>query len=104
MKKRMEDSADVKLSIPVQREFLHKKACLREARELKRSGKLCGMSERQIAREIFFHAVMDDYCDRTGKHSRWKTHADPINLRDGGDTLPRRAAYMACWIVKRGAK
>ena len=112
MKKRKETSTETKtkrregtkLKIPVRREYLNKKACLREARKLKRAGKLRNMSKRQIAREIYFHAVMNDYCDRTGKHRHWKKHADPINLRDGGDTLLRRAAYMACWVTKRDKK
>ena len=101
MKKRIDSSTKVKLSIPVRHEYLDKKACLREAHELKREGKIHGMSKKQIAREIYFHAVMFHYCNRTNRQGWWREHADPINLRDGGDKLLRRAAYAVCWIVKR---
>lgn len=101
MKKGIDSPKKVKMSIPVRQEYLNKQACLREANRLKREGKIHGMSKRQIAREIYFHAVMFHYCDRTNRHGWWREHADPINLRDGGDTLLRRAAYAACWIMKR---
>ncbi len=101
MKKRIDSPKKVKMSIPVRQEYLNKQACLREANRLKREGKIHGMSKRQIAREIYFHAVMFHYSDRTNRHGWWREHADPINLRDGGDTLLRRAAYAACWIMKR---
>ena len=101
MKKRIDSSMKAKLSIPVRREYLDKKECLREAHRLKHDGMIHGMSKKQIAREIYFHAVMFHYCNRTNRHGWWREHADPINLHDGGDTLLRRAAYAVCWIMKR---
>ena len=89
------------ISIPVRPEFLNKDACLEEARKLQSEGHLNAMTEKQIAREIYFHAVMLHYCDRKNRQGWWREHADPINLHDGGDTLLRRAAYAVCWIMKR---
>lgn len=89
------------VSIPVRREHMNKKVCLKEAKKLLRQGKIHGMSKRQLAREIYFHAVMYYYCERTGRFPKWKEHANPINLHDGGDSRKRRAAYAACWALHK---
>lgn len=95
---------ETKTKIPIRREFLNKKACLREAKKLLKEGKIHGMSRKQLAKEIYFHAAMYDYCERTGRFTKWKEHADPINLRDGGDTRRRRAAYEVCWRLPFGKR
>lgn len=89
------------VSIPVRREFLNKEACREEARKLLREGTVRGMSEKQIARELFSHAVVFYYCDRTGRFRMLKEHASPVDMRDGGDTPLMRAAFAACWLLKR---
>lgn len=88
------------LTIPVYQEYLNKKACRKEAQELLREGKIIGMSEKQLAREIYSHAVVFYYCDRTGGLPKWKEHANPIDLHDGGDAWLKRVAYAACWLLR----
>ena len=90
------------LTIPVRREYLNKKACRKEARKILREGKVQGMSVRQLAREIYFHAVIYYFCERTGRFDWIKMKADPIDLCDGGDKLLRRAVFAAGWKLRRG--
>ena len=90
-----------KVSIPVRREFLDKQECLKEARKLLREGALRGMNEKQIARELYSHAVVFYFCERTGRFAFLKKHASPIDMRDGGDILPSRIAFAACWFLRR---
>ena len=94
----------MKLSIPVERRYLNKKACLEEARTLLREDRIHGMSEKQIAREIYSHAAVFYYCERTGRFMRLMKYADPIDLRDGGDKRLRRMGYAACWLLRAGTK
>ena len=88
------------ISIPVRPEFLNKDACLEEARKLQSEGHLNAMTEKQIAREIYSHAVVYYYCDRTGRFPFLKGRANPIDMRDGGDILPSRIAFAALWALR----
>lgn len=47
-----------------------------------REGGIRGMSEKQIAREIYFHADVYYYCERTGRFLGYKGHAGKIDLHD----------------------
>ena len=95
-----ENRMEKKVSIPVRREFLDKQECLKEARKLLCDGTLCGMNEKQIARELYSHAVVYYFCDRTGRFLFLKEHASPIDMRDGGDNPLMRAAFAACWVLR----
>ena len=95
-----ENRMEKKVSIPVRREFLDKQECLKEARKLLREGTLRGMNEKQIARELYSHAVVFYFCDRTGRFLFLKGHASPIDMRDGGDRPLMRAAFAACWALQ----
>ena len=95
-----ENRMEKKVSIPVRREFLDKQECLKEARKLLREGTLRGMNEKQIARELYSHAIVYYFCDRTGGFSFLKEHASPIDMRDGGDKPFMRAAFAACWLMR----
>lgn len=86
-------------SIDVRREFLDKKACLDEARRILREGIISGMSEKQLASEIYFHALAFFFCERTGLFRGMKEHAHPIDLNDGGDLLRRRIVYATLWKI-----
>ena len=92
------------LSISVKKEFLKKESCIKEARRILSEGKIRNMSELQLAREIYFHALAFFFCEKTGLMRKMKTHADPINLHDGGDTLLRRFVYASSWTIIRGKK
>ena len=93
-----------KCSIPVCREYLNKEFCVNKARMFLHENSIRGMTKKQIAKEIYFHAVMYYYCERTGKFQKYKEHAGIVNLHDGGDTFPRRVAYAICWLLRKGDK
>ena len=79
--------------------LLDKSECIKEAARILREGLIDGMSESQIAKEIYFHAVVYDICKRTGKFPHFLKHSDPIDIESGGDTRARRAIYSACWLI-----
>ena len=93
-----------KISVKVRREFLGKQACLVEARRILSEGHLDNMNEIQLAREIRFHALTYYFCDRTGWLKSMKAHADPIDLKDGGDTPMRRIVYTVSWKIPERKK
>ena len=93
-----------KLSIKVRKEFLNKDACMKEARRIISEGKLSGMSELQLAHEIYSHALAFYICDKI-TFLRWvKKYADPIDMRDGGDTKFRRLLFASSWKITKGKK
>ena len=89
-------------SLPVKREYLNKDNCRIEARRILKDELIDGMTEKQLAAEIYFHAVIYYFCERTGRFDWIKMKADPIDLCDGGDKLLRRAVFAAGWRLKRG--
>ena len=86
-----------KSTLDVRKDFLNRKKCLEEARRLIIEGRVSGMSEEQLASEIYFHAAAYYFCKKTGLLPRVKSHAHPIDLHDGGDMLRRRIVYSALW-------
>ena len=92
------------LSLRVKKEYLNKDACLEVARKIVSEGKISGMSELQLAREIYFHALAFFFCDKVFP-LRWvKKYADPIDMQDGGDRLLRRFVFASAWIMAKGKK
>ena len=89
------------LSIRVRKEYLDKDLCMVEARKILSEGKVRRMSELQLAREIYFHALAFYFCEKTGLFPEIKRHADPIDLRDDGDTDFRRTVFALLWHVPR---
>lgn len=87
------------ITVKVRKELLDKDECIKEARKLLSEGHINNMNEMQLAREIRFHALVYYFCERTGWLKGMKSHADPIDLNDGGDTGFRRAVYAASWII-----
>ena len=90
-----------KLSIKVKKEFLKKEACMEEARKIISEGRISGMSELQLAHEIYFHALAFFFCERTGLMNFIKRHADPIDIRDGGDYLLMRLVFAFFWMITK---
>jgi hypothetical protein len=86
-----------KLKIDVKREYLNKEECLAMARRLLREGAVKGMSVKQLASEIYFHAAAFYFCEKAKYLPRLREHANIIDLDDGGDTRITRAAYAAVW-------
>ncbi len=89
------------LSISVRKEFLKKDFCLAEARKIISEGKVSNMSELQLAREIYFHALAFFFCERTGLMNWIKKHADPIDIHDGGDFLLMRIVFAFFWMITK---
>ena len=88
------------MKIPVHRKYLNRKCCLSKAKRLVRRGKIHGMTEKQVAQEIYFHAVVHRLCRKTGRFINYREHAGIVDMRDGGDTRLRRAVYAACWMLR----
>ena len=91
-------------SIKVRKEFLRKDACMEEARKIISEGRISGMSELQLAREIYSHALAFYISDKVFFLHWVKKYADPIDMRDGGDTPFRRFAFASSWIITKGKK
>ena len=60
------------------------------------------MSQKQIAKEIYFHAVAYYtalFLERFHIHMNYiKKHAEIVDLTDGGDKLFRRFCYYILWL------
>ena len=91
------------MNIPITEDMLSKNYCLQRAGEIKASGQITGMSQQQIAEEIYAHAVVYYYGSAaesaTGldlssvlDHTR-----DGIDLCNGGDSWKRKMLYKAIW-------
>jgi hypothetical protein len=111
----MENSVKLcKIKLPVKREYLRRDACIAKAREILDQGLISRMNEKQLASEIYFHAVIyyrfnEKYKAKIirkpgmfrASFAQWAVrHADPVNIRDGGDRILRRIIYSACWAVR----
>ena len=93
---------DLSHSFPVRKELLSKKKCLLESRKILRNGHIKKMNQKQIAKEIYFHAVayyFSLWLGRRGIHWKYiKSHAETIDLEDKGDTMFRRFYYYILWM------
>ena len=89
------------LQIDVKKEYLNRAECLKEARRLLREGIVTGMSEKQLASEIYFHAAAFYFSEKIGGLPRIRSHAVTIDIEDGGDTRFRKAVYAATWRLGR---
>ena len=92
------------VSLPFSTEYLSKRNCMEKAGQILESGLLDGMTRKEIAREIFFHARAFSFCKRHEKLGwkpiRWVIErADPIDLADFGDTKGRKAVYRLFWLL-----
>ena len=92
------------VSLPYSDEYCFKKRCLETAEQILSDGRLDGMSKKEIAQEIFFHARAFSFCkkheEKGWKIIRWVIErADPIDLADHGDTKSRKAIYSLFWLL-----
>ena len=89
-------------SFPVRKELLSKHQCLKESNHILSKGYIRNMSRKQIAKEIYFHAVayyFSLWLERRGIHWKYiKSHAETIDLEDKGDTMFRRFCYYILWM------
>ena len=90
-----------KFSISADGRFLNKKNCIEEADRILANRHVEGMSRTRLAKEIYFHASVYDFCTRTGRLNWFRARANPIDLNDGGDRLFRRVCYHLYWRLHR---
>lgn len=95
-------------ALNVREDLVNKKNCLREAERILAEKHIEHMSREQLAQEIFFHALVYDFCRKhehlhIGLLSRLKRHADPIDLSDYGDSPFRKFCFRLFWFLP-GAK
>ena len=90
--------------LTVRDDLLTKKGALAEARRILADRYIEEMSEKALACELYFHARIAAYCRMRRRTPlldlfRVREKTDPIDLRDGGDTLLRRAFYRLFWML-----
>ncbi len=99
------DGGGVSLAMSVS--YLNKDTCLNKADILIRSYQVRGMTKYQIAKEIYAHAVIY-YASPALLLSLspivgapllnyLRSHANPIDIADGGDSESRETIYNAIW-------
>ena len=89
-------------SLPVRIGHLDKNICLKEAEELISSRHIMHMTRKQIAAELYAHAVVYYCCMFLEKFHLpvriIKLHANPIDLSDYGDTQFRQFCFNLIWL------
>lgn len=91
--------------LPMNSKYRNKNNCLGEAQNLISRGMVARMTQDQIAREIFAHAVAYYAAPTLGNipgigqdiKDYLISHAETIDIMDGGDTAVRQAAYNVIW-------
>lgn len=99
-----------RVNIDVSERFLYKSNCITHAKILIANKYITGMTEQEIAEEIFAHAVCYYWYDPNGNIFRdnpisKELHdhaADGILIESGGDTVVRKAFYKYVWINVAG--
>lgn len=99
-----ETTAKKTMSLPAELSLTRKKACVLKARKILKDGTISGMSEQELAEELYFHACLA----KISKHPAEKNipvftwlfrHADPIDLESGGDKPFRKLVFRLWWIL-----
>ena len=90
-------------SVSAQNQYLSKAECMKKAEEIIREEYIVGMTDKEISKEIYFHAWAYHYATLLEKKNihildKLKRHADPIDLADYGDTPFRKMIYNLFWL------
>lgn len=95
------------VSLAMSTSYLNKDTCLSKADVLIRSYQVRLMTKYQIAKEIYAHAVIYYASPATlailgpivgaPLLSYLRSHANPIDIADGGDSASRESIYNAIW-------
>lgn len=90
------------IQLKVDRRYLNKSYCLEAAATLIDTEGLLKMDIRECAYEIYAHTVAYYFAEKLKKFNMkldWLiSHANPIDLEDGGDKPWRKAAYRVLWL------
>ena len=96
------------LAVPVEKAQLSRAHCIHEARRILREKAIEGMSEQELASEIYFHALLYFICRKLHRFhihlDRIEAHANPIDLSDYGDTPFRKFCFKIVWPLSRFSK
>ena len=90
-------------SIKANDRYLSKSECFGKAEEIVSEKNIIGMTSKELASEIYFHAWAYHFaCILESKNinvlARVKEAADPIDLADYGDTWIRKIFYAIFWL------
>ena len=86
-------------SLRANRRFLDRSECLKEARSILEQDLIDGMTELQMAQEIYFHVCAYYFAVFRPLFGWIRDHADPIDLCSFGDTRFRRVVFSLVWIT-----
>jgi hypothetical protein len=85
-----------------------KNNCMEQAEALLSKGTITDMTQRQVAEEIFAHAIVyyrASACKNVPAVGVLATkvmkHGDPVDLISGGDTHFKRMVYRVLWFLAR---
>ncbi len=95
------------MNIGMRAEYSDKKECLAIARDIIAKKQITGMTERQLAAEIYTHGYIHSHFDRLPgflKKSRFAQKAyrscdNGVDLGDGGDTRFRKIMYFLIYLI-----
>lgn len=95
------------LNLRIKANYHKKNECIREAENIVANRSITGMSVRQIAAEIYTHALiyyafpnLPEAIRNTKFMQRaFNSAANGIDLEDNGDTRGRRFCYSLIWSV-----
>ncbi len=92
-------------NVKMSKRFLDKSYCSWYGAMMLRKSQVSGMKQREIAKELYAHAIC--YYNYNPNGSFFKKNAlakylhdrgaDGIYIEDGGDTKIRKAFYTLCW-------
>ena len=94
-------------NVTLNTDYLKKNYCLAEAGKLLERQMVSGMTQMQIAKEIYAHAVTKYLFEALPKWVRempfardvYESAANGAYIADGGDTAGRQKFYDAVWAV-----
>ena len=92
------------LSLPAETSLTFKKLCVLKSRNILRERTITGMSEKDLAAELYFHACIakaaKPLAEKKIPFFVWLfEHADPIDLESGGDTPFRKVIFRFFWFL-----
>lgn len=103
----MNESTKKYLNLKMKAKYYKKAECVKAAEEIAEKKQITGMSIRQLAAEIYTHAlvyynfpILPDAIRNTKFAQRaFRSAANGIDLEDGGDTLKRRVCYSLIYSL-----
>ena len=97
------------LNIGMKPEYSDRKACLALAHDIISKKRITGMTERQMAAEIYTHGYIHSHYDRLPKVIKnsgiakrmYRSCDNGVDLADNGDKWYRKIAYRLIFLLLR---